>query len=81
MVTKISKEELDGLVARLPQGSREIIARRTGYSKSYVNQVLSGKRPVTARNCKILAVALKVAKQADNDVARIKEELTIAVNQ
>lgn len=71
----LTKEELATLRNRIPNGIRKTIARRTGFSVSYVDKVLSGKRSITVANCKIIAVALQEAKKAEKKICEIKKEL------
>ena len=52
----MNKIELSHLRSMLPRGSRDRIQKATGYSHSYIDQVLSGKR----YNQVILDVALEI---------------------
>lgn len=56
----ITKEKLSTLREGLPFGSQLVIAEKTGYSKFYVNRVMSG----TYYNQKIIKEAIRMYKEA-----------------
>ena len=48
---------------KIPQGVITEIARQTGYTRTYVSQVIHGLLPVTDNNMKIAVVAKKVIEE------------------
>lgn len=60
----MTKKELKKIKQFLPVGEQKKIAEKLGFSHSYVNKVLNGRR----NNLKILAKAKQIAKSYETEI-------------
>ncbi|MDD2279996.1 MAG: hypothetical protein PHS05_13160 [Bacteroidales bacterium] len=60
----MNKRTLKKIKQFLPVGEQKRIAKELGYSHSYVNKVLNGRR----KNLKIIAEAVKTSKTYETEI-------------
>jgi transcriptional regulator with XRE-family HTH domain len=58
----IPEETLTAIRNELPNGAQEDIAKETGYSSTYVNLILNGKREINPGNSKIILAAQRTIR-------------------
>jgi len=69
---QIEKEALSKLADSV-RGSFEGIAKKTGYSASYVSLVMNGTRRITDKNMVIIQEAFKVLKRVSRTRYRLQK--------
>lgn len=60
----MTKRDLKKIKQFLPKNEQKKIAKELGFSYSYVNKVLNGRR----KNLKIIAKAIKISKTYENEL-------------
>lgn len=67
----MTQKDIKKLVSKLPPDGRGIIAVKSGFTRAYVNMVLSG----TKSNMTIIDIAIDVAAQYQNDLSKKVEAI------
>lgn len=70
---KIEQEAAEKMGLLLKGGARLSIAKKTGYSPTYVSMVLSGKVPVNASNQTIIDEARKMLRNLEKQNEFVKK--------